>query len=70
MFLPNYRAMGRCRVLLLVLLATWFAIEKTRLGALSTRAPENQTSVGRVWREMFRSMVMLTYGWVSRCRIC
>ena len=46
MFLPNYRAWVVVASLV-VCLATWFVIEKTRLGAYLRAATENPTLVGR-----------------------
>jgi branched-chain amino acid transport system permease protein len=60
MFLPNYRAW----VILfsaLVCLATWFVIERTRLGAYLRAATENPTLVQAFGIDVPR-MVTLTYG--------
>jgi branched-chain amino acid transport system permease protein len=60
MFLPNYRAwvivgsLGVC-------LATWFVIEKTRLGAYLRAATENPALVQAFGINVPR-MIMLTYG--------
>jgi branched-chain amino acid transport system permease protein len=60
MFLPNYRAwvilfsLGVC-------LATWFVIERTRLGAYLRAATENPVLV-RAFGIDVPQMVMLTYG--------
>ena len=60
MFLPNYRAWVVVASLA-VCLATWFAIEKTRLGAYLRAATENPTLVGAFGINVPR-MVTLTYG--------
>ena len=60
MFLPNYRAW----VIVfsaLVCFATWFAIERTRLGSYLRAATENPTLV-RAFGINVPRMVMLTYG--------
>jgi branched-chain amino acid transport system permease protein len=60
MFLPNYR--GWVIVFsLIVCLATWFMIEKTRLGANLRAATENPTLV-RAFGINVPRMVTLTYG--------
>ncbi len=60
MFLPNSRAWVVVASLA-VCLATWFAIEKTRLGAYLRAATENPTLVGAFGINVPR-MVTLTYG--------
>jgi branched-chain amino acid transport system permease protein len=60
MFLPDYRAWV-ILASLTVCLATWFAIEKTRLGAHLRAATENPTLVGAFGINVPR-MVTLTYG--------
>tara|TARA_R110002072_G_scaffold99445_1_gene218763 strand:- start:8546 stop:9004 length:459 start_codon:yes stop_codon:yes gene_type:complete len=60
MFLPNYRAWVVVASVL-VCFATWFAIEKTRLGAYLRAATENPTLVGAFGVNV-PLMVMLTYG--------
>ncbi|HEY0919600.1 branched-chain amino acid ABC transporter permease [Devosia sp.] len=60
MFLPNYRGWVVVASLA-VCLATWFAIEKTRLGAYLRAATENPTLVGAFGINVPR-MVTLTYG--------
>src|SRR5467141_771290 len=60
MYLPNYR--GWVVVLsLTVCLATWFTIEKTRLGAYLRAATENPTLV-RAFGINVPRMITLTYG--------
>jgi branched-chain amino acid transport system permease protein len=60
MFLPNYR--GWVIIFsLIVCLATWFVIEKTRLGANLRAATENPTLV-RAFGINVPRMVTLTYG--------
>jgi branched-chain amino acid transport system permease protein len=60
MFLPNYR--GWIIVAsVIVCFATWFAIEKTRLGAYLRAATENPTLVGAFGINVPR-LVTLTYG--------
>jgi branched-chain amino acid transport system permease protein len=60
MFLPNYR--GWVIIFsLIVCLATWFTIEKTRLGAYLRAATENPTLV-RAFGINVPRMVTLTYG--------
>jgi branched-chain amino acid transport system permease protein len=60
MFLPNYR--GAVVVIsLVVCLATWFVIERTRLGAYLRAATENPTLVGAFGINVPR-MITLTYG--------
>jgi branched-chain amino acid transport system permease protein len=60
MFLPNYR--GWVIIFsLIVCLATWFIIEKTRLGAYLRAATENPTLV-RAFGINVPRMVTLTYG--------
>src|SRR5690606_38445548 len=60
MFLPNYRGwvVGAA---LFVCIATWFVIEKTRLGAHLRAATENPTLVGAFGINVPR-MITLTYG--------
>src|SRR6266566_7818889 len=60
MFLPNYRAWVIV-FSLLVCLATWFVIERTRLGAYLRAATENPTLV-RAFGINVPRMVTLTYG--------
>ncbi len=60
MFLPNYRAWV-ILASLSVCLATWFAIEKTRLGSYLRAATENPTLVGAFGINVPR-MITLTYG--------
>jgi branched-chain amino acid transport system permease protein len=60
MFLPNYRGWVIVASLI-VCLATWFIIEKTRLGAYLRAATENPTLVGAFGINVPR-MVTLTYG--------
>jgi branched-chain amino acid transport system permease protein len=60
MFLPNYRGWVIVASLI-VCLATWFVIEKTRLGAYLRAATENPTLVGAFGINVPR-MVTLTYG--------
>ncbi|GAC1339319.1 MAG: branched-chain amino acid ABC transporter permease [Beijerinckiaceae bacterium] len=60
MFLPNYRAWVII-FSLVVCLATWFMIEKTRLGANLRAATENPTLV-RAFGINVPRMVTLTYG--------
>ncbi len=60
MFLPNYRAWVIVASLL-VCLGTWFAIEKTRLGAYLRAATENPTLVGAFGINVPR-LITLTYG--------
>ncbi len=60
MFLPNYRAWVIV-FSLAVCLATWFAIERTRLGSYLRAATENPTMV-RAFGINVPRMVMLTYG--------
>ncbi|OYU48759.1 MAG: branched-chain amino acid ABC transporter permease [Rhizobiales bacterium PAR1] len=60
MFLPNYRAWVIV-FSLVVCLATWFAIEKTRLGAYLRAATENPAMV-RAFGINVPLMVTLTYG--------
>ena len=60
MFLPNYRAWVVVASVL-VCFATWFAIEKTRLGAYLRAATENPTLVGAFGVNV-PLMVILTYG--------
>lgn len=60
MFLPNYRAWVVIASLV-VCLGTWFAIEKTRLGAYLRAATENPTLVGAFGINVPR-MITLTYG--------
>ncbi|HDY95898.1 hypothetical protein LCGC14_0649180 [marine sediment metagenome] len=60
MFLPNYRAWVVVASVL-ICFATWFAIEKTRLGAYLRAATENPTLVGAFGVNV-PLMVMLTYG--------
>jgi len=60
MFLPNYRAwVIVCSVV--VCFATWFAIERTRLGSYLRAATENPTLV-RAFGINVPRMVTLTYG--------
>src|SRR5262245_6475234 len=60
MFLPNYRAwvIGAS---LAVCIATWFVIERTRLGAYLRAATENPTLV-RAFGINVPRMITLTYG--------
>ena len=60
MFLPNYRGWVVVASLL-VCFATWFAIEKTKLGAYLRAATENPTLVGAFGINVPR-MITLTYG--------
>ena len=60
MFLPNYRAWVVV-FSLTICLATWFAIEKTRLGAYLRAATENPTLV-RAFGINVPRMITLTYG--------
>jgi branched-chain amino acid transport system permease protein len=60
MFLPNYRAWV-IAVSLVVCLATWFMIERTRLGAYLRAATENPTLV-RAFGVNVPRMITLTYG--------
>ena len=60
MFLPNYRAWVVI-FSLIVCLATWFTIEKTRLGAYLRAATENPALV-RTFGINVPRMIMLTYG--------
>ena len=60
MFLPNYRAWV-IAASLAVCLATWFAIERTRLGSYLRAATENPTLV-RAFGINVPRMVTLTYG--------
>ncbi|WP_193337371.1 branched-chain amino acid ABC transporter permease [Devosia beringensis] len=60
MFLPNYRGWV-VFASVVVCFATWFAIEKTRLGAYLRAATENPTLVGAFGINVPR-MITLTYG--------
>ena len=60
MFLPNYRAWVVV-FSLTVCLATWYAIEKTKLGAYLRAATENPTLV-RAFGVNVPRMITLTYG--------
>ena len=60
MFLPNYRGWV-VLASLVVCFGTWFAIERTRLGAYLRAATENPTLVGAFGINVPR-MVTLTYG--------
>ncbi len=60
MFLPNYRAWVIV-LSLAVCLATWFAIERTRLGSYLRAATENPTLV-RAFGINVPRMITLTYG--------
>jgi len=60
MFLPNYRAWV-IAFSLVVCLATWYAIERTRLGSYLRAATENPTLV-RAFGINVSRMVTLTYG--------
>lgn len=60
MFLPNYRGWVVIASLV-VCLATWFVIEKTRLGAYLRAATENPTLVSAFGINVPR-MITLTYG--------
>ena len=60
MFLPNYRAWVVV-FSLTICLATWYAIEKTKLGAYLRAATENPTLVRAVGVNVPR-MITLTYG--------
>jgi branched-chain amino acid transport system permease protein len=60
MFLPNYRAWVIV-LSLFVCLATWFLIERTRLGAYLRAATENPTLV-RAFGINVPRMITLTYG--------
>jgi branched-chain amino acid transport system permease protein len=60
MFLPNYRAWV-IGVSLVVCLATWFMIERTKLGAYLRAATENPTLV-RAFGINVPRMITLTYG--------
>ena len=60
MFLPNYRAWV-VAASLVVCLATWFAIEKTKLGSYLRAATENPVLVGAFGINVPR-LITLTYG--------
>jgi len=60
MFLPNYRAWV-VLVSLVICLATWFIIERTKLGAYLRAATENPTLV-RAFGINVPRMITLTYG--------
>jgi branched-chain amino acid transport system permease protein len=60
MFLPNYRAWV-IAFSLIVCFATWFAIERTRLGSYLRAATENPTLV-RAFGINVPRMITLTYG--------
>ncbi len=60
MFLPNYRAWV-IAFSVVICLATWFAIERTRLGSYLRAATENPTLV-RAFGINVPRMVTLTYG--------
>ncbi len=60
MFLPNYRAWV-IGFSLVICFATWFAIERTRIGSYLRAATENPTLV-RAFGINVPRMVMLTYG--------
>jgi branched-chain amino acid transport system permease protein len=60
MFLPNYRAWVVV-LSLIVCLATWFVIERTRLGAYLRAATENPALV-RAFGINVPRMITLTYG--------
>ncbi len=60
MFLPNYRAWV-VAFSLVVCLATWYVIERTKLGAYLRAATENPTLV-RAFGINVPRMIMLTYG--------
>ncbi|HEX4555733.1 MAG TPA: branched-chain amino acid ABC transporter permease [Xanthobacteraceae bacterium] len=60
MFLPNYRAWV-VGVSLVVCLATWFVIERTKLGSYLRAATENPTLV-RAFGINVPRMITLTYG--------
>ncbi len=60
MFLPNYRAWVVV-VSLVICLATWFIIERTKLGAYLRAATENPTLV-RAFGINVPRMITLTYG--------
>jgi branched-chain amino acid transport system permease protein len=60
MFLPNYRAWV-ILVSLVVCLATWFVIERTKLGSYLRAATENPTLV-RAFGINVPRMITLTYG--------
>ncbi len=60
MFLPNYRGWVVVASLI-VCLATWYMIERTRLGAYLRAATENPTLVGAFGINVPR-MITLTYG--------
>jgi branched-chain amino acid transport system permease protein len=60
MFLPNYRAWV-IAFSLVVCLSTWFAIERTKLGAYLRAATENPTLV-RAFGINVPRMITLTYG--------
>ena len=60
MFLPNYRGWV-VLASIVVCFSTWFAIEKTRLGAYLRAATENPTLVGAFGINVPR-MITLTYG--------
>jgi branched-chain amino acid transport system permease protein len=47
MFLPKYRALGRSSASLIVCFATWYVIERTKLGATLRAATENPRSCRR-----------------------
>lgn len=60
MFLPNYRGWV-VLASLIICLGTWFAIERTRLGAYLRAATENPSLVGAFGINVPR-MITLTYG--------
>ena len=60
MFMPNYRGWV-VAASLVVCLATWFVIEKTKLGAYLRAATENPTLVGAFGINVPR-LITLTYG--------
>src|SRR5262250_3374382 len=60
MFLPNYRAWV-ILFSIVICLATWFVIERTRLGAYLRAATENPTLV-RAFGINVPRMITLTYG--------
>jgi branched-chain amino acid transport system permease protein len=60
MFLPNYRAWV-VAVSLVVCIATWFVIERTKLGSYLRAATENPTLV-RAFGINVSRMITLTYG--------
>jgi len=58
MFLPKYRAWVIVASLV-VCLATWYAIERTKLGAYLRAATENRAAGPRRWASTCRGMITL-----------